>query len=244
MAMQGIGLLVGSPEHEEFKEKLLILRTSRDSIERKLDVAQSVAESSRERAIKGEDFYQDIEEEQMKAESDLAILRREIVDMKRHTAAVNDQCVQMEKGGGLSLWPKPALHPPMTNDAQVNPPTLQLHPCVFCNRGYPYYDIVVASCRHIYHIFCAVAVTNLQNRCTRCDEVFHPQWWQNFGCMGAYSHFEDETTKLESLAQLEDVKRLLKENGSRHVVNCKWQPLFSLLSPSDGYVMVLPLLLK
>jgi len=174
MAMQGISLLVGSPEHGEFNEKLSILRSSRDSIERKVDVAQSVAESSQERTIKGEDFYQDLEEEHMTVEANLSMLRREIVEMKRHCAAVSDQCVLMEKGGGLALWPKPALHPPMPIDAYVNPPTLQLHPCVFCNRDYPYFDIVVASCKHIYHIFCVVAVTDLQNRCTRCDEVFHP----------------------------------------------------------------------
>ena len=74
--------------------------------------------------MKGEDFYQDIEEEQMRVESDLQILRREIVDIKRHIASVEEQCVLMQNGGGLSLWPKPALHPPMESD--VNPQTLQL----------------------------------------------------------------------------------------------------------------------
>jgi len=83
--------------------------------------------------MKEEDFYQDIQEEQMKVELNLKILRREIVKMKRHTASVEEQCGLMGKGGGFSLWPKLALHPPMPNDVHVNPPTLQLHPCVFCN---------------------------------------------------------------------------------------------------------------
>jgi len=103
--------------------------------------------------MKGEDFYQDIEEEKMRAKSNLKILRREIVETKRYTASMEEQSGLMEKGGGFSLWPKPTLHPPIPNDVHVNPTTLQLHPCVFCNRSYPYYDTVIASYKHIYHIF-------------------------------------------------------------------------------------------
>ena len=183
-----------------------------------------MAESSRERAIKGEDSYQDVEEEAMRAESDLRILRREIVDMNRYNTAVLEQCAEMDKGGGLSLWPKPALHPAMREDAPQVIGSLQLHPCVFCNRGYPYFDIVVASYRHIYHIFCASALAKVDNRCSRCGEIFHPHWWQNFGFRCAYSEFEDETNRLQLHGELEELKQSLKENGSRHVMNCKYLP--------------------
>lgn len=177
----------------------------------------------------------------MRAESDLEILKREIVEIERHAAVVADQRVEMEKGGGLSLWPKPALHPAMEDDLHLSTTTLQLHPCVFCNRGYPYFDIVVASCKHIYHVFCAAALAKVDNRCTRCAEVFHPQWWQNFGFRGAYSGFEEEREKLDLPAKEEELRQSLKENGSRHVMNCKPQACllcsypFSLLCSFDCF---------
>lgn len=221
--MQASSISVGCVDHEAFEQKLAILRSNKDSCERKLDVLQSVAAFSRERAIKGENIYQDMEEEQMRAELDLQILQRQIVEIKRHTAAVEEQCIQMKNGGGFSLWPKPVLHPSTVNDGYVNHSTLELHPCVFCNRGYPYYDIVIASCRHIYHIFCAAALARVDNRCTKCNEVFHPHWWQSFGFRGACSGFEDETMRLELATNLKELKQSLKENGSRHVLNCKYQ---------------------
>jgi len=126
----------------------------------------------------------------------------------------------MEKGGGLSLWPKLALHLPMVNDVYPKP----LHPCVFCKRGYLYFNIVIASCKHIYYIFCAVAVAKVGNRCIQCDEVFHPHWWQNFGFRGAYPGLEDETMRRKLQAQLEELKQFLKENSNHHVLKYKFAP--------------------
>lgn len=126
----------------------------------------------------------------------------------------------------MSLWPKPALHPAMADDLHTISGSLQLHACVFCNRGYPYFDIVIASCRHIYHVFCASALAKVDNRCTRCGDIFHPQWWRNFGFRPAYPGFEEESNRLELPAKLEELKRSLKENGSRHVLNCKSHPSF------------------
>jgi len=141
--------------------------------------------------MKGVDLYQDIEDKQMRAELDLEILRRKIIDMKRHSAIVEKQFIEMEKEGGLSLWPKLALHPPMANDVHGNPLTSLLYPCVSCNRGYLYYNIVIATCVHIYHIFYTTAIAKVGNRCTRCDGVFHLHLWQNFGFRGAYPSLED-----------------------------------------------------
>jgi len=74
--------------------------------------------------MKGEDLFQDFEIEQFKAESDLQVLRRKIFEMKRHSAIVEEQYVEMKKGSGLSLRPKPALHPTMPNDLDLDSPTL------------------------------------------------------------------------------------------------------------------------
>lgn len=219
--MQALGFGVGG-DPEVFEQKLATLQAKKDSCERKLDVSRSVAASSRERAIKGSSIYQDIEEEHTKAKSELQILRSEIVEMNRHIAAIEGQCSQMEKGGGVSLWPKPALHPPMENDEFETPPLLQLHPCIFCNRGYPHYDIVVSSCKHIYHVFCAAAVARVDNKCIKCNEVFHPDWWQNFGFTGTSSQFEDEIGKFKLDSDPQDLKQLFKENDSHPIPNCKY----------------------
>ena len=83
---------------------------------------------------------------------------------------------------------------------------------------------MIASCKHIYHIFCAAAVAKNDNRCTRCDAVFHPHWWQNFGFRKAYSGLEDETLRLELPAKLEELRQSLQANGSLNVQNCKCFP--------------------
>ncbi len=57
--MQGSEISVGSVDYEDFAQKLVILQPDRNSLQKKLDVAQFVAESSRDRAIKGADIYQD-----------------------------------------------------------------------------------------------------------------------------------------------------------------------------------------
>jgi len=175
--VQASSLAVGSADYEDFMQRFVILRGNKGFAARRLDVSRFVAKSSRDRAIKGVDIYQDIEEEKMRIESDLEILRREIVEMRRHAATMEDQRLEMVKGGGVSLWPKPALHLAMGDDLHLSTTALQLHPCVFCNRDYPYFDIVVASCKHIYHIFCATACAKVDIRCTHCVAVFHPNWW-------------------------------------------------------------------
>jgi len=63
------------------KKKLELLWSNKDSLERKMHIAQSVVESCWYRVMKGADLYQDIEEEQMRVESNLKILMREIVNI-------------------------------------------------------------------------------------------------------------------------------------------------------------------
>lgn len=57
--LQAASISIGGAEgadHDQLKEKLAILQSNKLVIERKLDIARSVAESSRQRAIKGRTY--------------------------------------------------------------------------------------------------------------------------------------------------------------------------------------------
>lgn len=67
--------------------------------------------------------------------------------------AIHVQLKEMKRGGGLSFWPKPFLHSAMPIDSNVHTIIL-VSPCSFCKRSFNFYDIVVTSCKHVYHPLC------------------------------------------------------------------------------------------
>ena len=122
-------------------------------------------------------MYQNAELDLWKSNSDLKVLEREITEMKRHRAAIEEQIGSMKTGAGVSLWPRPVVHAQGSGDDTL----LELQPCSFCNRCFSSYVIVVASCRHMYHPFCIASLCGKENKCVTCGELFHLNWWRSFG---------------------------------------------------------------
>jgi len=56
----------GSVELKDLEQKLTILQSHTDSVERKLGILRLVADSSWERTMKGQDFYENIESKKMR----------------------------------------------------------------------------------------------------------------------------------------------------------------------------------
>jgi hypothetical protein len=52
-----------------------------------------------------------------------------------------------------------------------------------CLLGFHFNDIIVCSCRHLYHPFCAALHFKDNNKCANplCGQVVSPEWAKSFG---------------------------------------------------------------
>ena len=55
--------------------------------------------------------------------------------------------------------------------------------CSLCSLPFPHCDIIVSSCRHLYHPFCASILFVNDNKCMAvgCKAMAHPEWHRSFG---------------------------------------------------------------
>jgi len=73
--------------------------------------------------------------------------------------------------GGVSFWPKPILHLPMSQVYEEH--FFSLTPCGYCNKGYHYNDFAMTSRKHAYRPFCLAQVTKCSNKCFVCGSTLH-----------------------------------------------------------------------
>lgn len=79
-----------------------------------------------------------------------------------------------------------ALHPhPMCNSLEnelADSDSIKLTNCVLCDCPFAYNDILVCSCRHVYHPWCAVSWFSTSVKCVeKSCTVVHPDWFKSFG---------------------------------------------------------------
>jgi hypothetical protein len=55
--------------------------------------------------------------------------------------------------------------------------------CTLCDYGFPLFDIVIASCCHLYHPWCVAIAFQNSGRCRdpECRTLVHPDWYKSFG---------------------------------------------------------------
>jgi hypothetical protein len=60
---------------------------------------------------------------------------------------------------------------------------LKLTPYILCKCLFPHNDIVVTSCRHLYHLWCAAIHFRSQSTCIEgtCGARMSPKWFMSFG---------------------------------------------------------------
>jgi hypothetical protein len=100
--------------------------------------------------------------------------------------------IASQKGDeGLSTHPHPmcyvaVLDKSVTIDLKV---TIM---CMVCNAPFPLSNIIVYSCRHLYHLWCVAIWFKAANssREEKCASVLHPKWSKSFG-------FASPTVELE-----------------------------------------------
>jgi hypothetical protein len=88
---------------------------------------------------------------------------------------------------------------------------INLDPCSFCNRWYTLFDVVMASCKHLYHPFCIAKLLESQKECVVCKEAFHPLWQRLFGFRLLGIDVQDHATKASMSKNMEELSGSMKD---------------------------------
>ena len=203
------------------KTALCELKGEQVLLERNISISQTMLEDKRKRAIQGENIFQDTEIILWETESNLRAIKVEVEDVERLKEAVQFQLQEMKKGAGVSLWPKPVLHPSSPSSLDL-PLQIDVTACAFCRRGYSCMDVVVAPCMHMFHPFCIAEVARHSNKCNACDTLFHPQWWTSWGFRDLDEEFKVESEKLGLKCQREDLLQAMIEEHKERAPSGKY----------------------
>jgi hypothetical protein len=146
----------------------------------------------------GEAAYNEAREEAITLEDRIVVIGLEYADLDKEQNAICEQLKEMQKGGSMSFWPKPILHP---DRPPCNGPTMiVIKSCGLCGQWYHCWDIVVTSCLHTYHPTCLSEHLKMNNRCKVCNQTLHPYWWSNWD----FKDLDDDLTCMVQEMGLEE----------------------------------------
>ena len=123
-----------------------------------------------------------------KAELELEDVESVIEGRQKQFDALAAENFQLKRGkSNASFWPRPMVY-----SQEFSTPRLQIRDdcgsivigvCCLCLFPFPQNDIVVSTCRHLYHPFCASVVFVNSSKCVAkgCGEVPHSEWYNSFG---------------------------------------------------------------
>lgn len=100
---------------------------------------------------------------------------------------------------------------------------IKITTCCLCDFPFPQNDIVVSSCKHLYHPYCASVLYVRSCKCVAvgCGELSHPEWHRSFG----WGEPSPELLEREMvLGSAEERRRLLQERTNEAKAK----------APSDG----------
>ena len=82
--------------------------------------------------------------------------------------------------------------------------------CSLCSFPFPHNDIVVSSCKHLYHPFCASVVFSRNSKCMAegCQDFSHPEWHRSFGWREPDAKLSERES---TLGLAEERRRIMKE---------------------------------
>lgn len=125
--------------------------------------------------------------------------------------ALRMELVQIRNGKfSGTLWPRPIVYAEEkafenSDDSLV----LLVSSCCLCQFPFPTNDIIVSSCRHLYHPFCASVVFGSGGVCTAkgCQSESHPEWHRSFGWSEPSAEMVQKTSMLGCM---EEQRKLLQ----------------------------------
>jgi hypothetical protein len=143
--------------------------------ERNFGIIETLFEDKFKQAIMGEIAYNETQGETCDLENSIPIGELELRNLERDYSIISQKLAKLQKGGGMSFWPKPIQHLDMPLcDA---PNMIIIKTCGLCGQWYHYFDIVVTSCLHTYHPTCLNKHLKTNNKCKVCNQRLHPNWW-------------------------------------------------------------------
>ncbi|KAG0596509.1 hypothetical protein M758_UG261200 [Ceratodon purpureus] len=152
-----------------------------------------------ERAARSESEYEGLLEEKFLKEAAYIKLERREAFLQDQVGKLEKQVFSMRSGRpDLAMHPHPMWNSFGTKDLQCD--FVKITTCVLCDSKFSYGDIVVCSCRHVYHPWCALSWFSKSVKCVEesCSKV-HSDWWKSFS-------FGELPTMLEEMAQELDCK--------------------------------------
>ena len=138
---------------------------------------------------KNEGKYKDFCDELERKEKSVKDLEKRIVYCEFQCSALADQLLTLKrKGSGFILQPHLLVYPLEPIDRK--PDFIKINPCVCCKGLFPHNDIVVSSCRHLYHPWCVAIHFKLHSKCyeTSCEARMFLEWYLSFG----FSEFDKD----------------------------------------------------
>ena len=99
---------------------------------------------------------------------------------------------------------------------------LKITKCALCGFRFPKSDIVITSCQHMYHMFCAKVTYESGYKCVapNCsDKLVDPDWHRSFGWGGPGSLVVEDVAARIMLCN-EEVARLLTKWAERACLRC------------------------
>ena len=115
------------------------------------------------------------------------------------------------------LHPHPMMYESEAGDVPVS--ALKISSCVVCRYGFEFNDIVVASCRHLYHPWCGATHFKGSNVCAdeECGQIMTPDWSKSFG----FKEFDIEMVKLEETSLCEARRcGILESRKKKALLHC------------------------
>ncbi|KAG0619907.1 hypothetical protein M758_4G174300 [Ceratodon purpureus] len=123
-----------------------------------------------------------------------------------------------------SLNPVPLVYPDSAFGEDESPERrfLKITMCALCGFNFPKSDIIIASCKHMYHPFCAKVTYENGYKCAAAncsDKLVDPDWHRSFGWGGPGTLVVEDVAAQITMCD-EEVARLLAERAERARLRC------------------------
>jgi hypothetical protein len=113
--------------------------------------------------------------------------------------ALNTHWLQLKKGQKVVvvLNHYPMCYPCDVCDMKLD--TITLSCCSFCGFNFPFKDIIIFNCGHLYHAWYANIWLKKNTRCkdNLCEGLVQPNWYKSFGFAEFDNHLEDKYVDME-----------------------------------------------
>jgi hypothetical protein len=106
--------------------------------------------------------------------------RRDCLELLFHM--LEEQHAHMkDKKATLSMHPHPMCYPDMPHEHALS--YMKLGDCALCCQKFPFNDIIVGHCRHVYHPFCFLSHFKVATVCAdpSCGAKMPLTWLKSFG---------------------------------------------------------------